>query len=442
MHGTLKLESEPGVGTTFTFSIPLAVAGHEATIGQRIKSLREFPVLIVDDNETNRVILHEIFTAWKMSPTLANSGADAIEQLAKAESESSECPFKLIVLDCMMPEMDGFELAHEIRRRYGESEVKLLMISSAARADDAARCEANHISRYLTKPVVQSELLDTILNVMELETADSGQQPGKIIPCRPLNVLVAEDGLANQHVAVGLLKAAGHTPTIACDGNEAVSRWETEKFDVILMDVHMPHCDGLEATQLIREREQQTGAHIPIIALTAAAMPEDAAACREAGMDDYLTKPIDPQTLQTMLSKFAVDELVELPTTMDVVSSSDTIPSQNVSHAGVANLEEAASRVAGGHEGLVRLAPIFEKECKELMQAIIQGIDDDDFESVHRAAHTLKGSAKLFQANLVSDLAFEIEVAASKKISEPLSRLVGELSNATKDLLLVLRTLK
>jgi PAS domain S-box-containing protein len=458
MQGKLQFESRVGFGTTFYFTLPFEQA---PSIGvdpkQQLKELGHLPVLVVDDNPTNRKILQEILTAWRFEPAMADGGKSALETMDAADQVGK--PFSLAILDCMMPEMDGFELAQQIRERHDKDQIKLIILSSATGGDDLERCEQLGISRYMTKPVVQSELLDTVLQVM-------GMQPEPTLPaveplpfCPPLKVLVAEDGIANQHVAVGMLQAAGHQTVVASDGREAIASWRDEPFDVILMDMHMPVMDGIEATQQIRAEEQATGAHIPIIALTAAAMKKDAQACKDAGMDGYLPKPIHPRTLQEMLARYAPPETVmteaELTTVNDrKTGTSFVLPGSTplgerladklANHELVAtdetiDLRAAASRVPGGLQGVRRLAEVFIPECQSLIQTLRDQIPDGDAGLVQRSAHTLKGAAQIFNAKKVSNAAQAIEQSAK---SHDLAVAVDELHELEQQSELMLRALK
>ena len=420
MQGNLWLESEPGKGTTFAFAIPMTVASDvRLPPAQRLTSLVDLEVLVVDDNSTNRRILDEILKAWQLHPTLANDGPEALRKIKTAKQTGKS--FRLAVLDFMMPNMDGFELAEQIRKEHSADDMKLIILSSATHSDHAKRCSDVGVERYMTKPVVQSELLDTLLQIMGIEehfVADTGDDP---IECPAMKILVAEDGLANQHVAVGLLKAAGHQATIASDGNEAVSKWRDGDFDAILMDMHMPEMDGLEATRTIRREEQQSSGHIPIIALTAAAMEEDAIACREAGMDDYLTKPIHPRSLQLKLRQYApadsppacIAGQLDSPTAAE---AGDVIASRDASEdlTDVVDLQAASQRVSGGLAGVFRLADIFKMECASLLEALHNSEAIQDAASAHCAAHTLKGSANLFVAKRVAEAAIDIEQHAKR----------------------------
>ncbi len=434
MHGELQLDSAPGMGTEFFFTAYFPIAKEQVVDAQQdLQTLQGTDVLLVDDNQTNLQILNEIFTAWKLTPQTAKSGLDALQKIKAASDEGR--PFRLAVLDCMMPEMDGFQLAEKIREHRSADELKLIILSSATSNDDTDRCRDWQISRYMTKPVVQSELLDTVLHVMQLREEIPKQSQQELPECAQLRVLVAEDGLANQQVAIGMLAAAGHVSVVASDGRQATARWKSEPFDLILMDMHMPIMDGLEATEAIRNHERTTGEHIPIIALTAAAMKEDAEACKAAGMDGYLTKPIHHHELQSMMARFAPkrsvleemdDDLVvheSSPLLEDALAetSSDFSGLEVLAEStGVIDLGAAASRVPGGLRGVRRLAEVFIPECQDLIKTLGQSIPDQDVAITQRAAHTLKGASNLFSATPVVNAAQALEAAAQS----------GEMGNA------------
>jgi CheY-like chemotaxis protein len=261
-------------------------------------------VLVVDDNGTNQQILLKMLMNWHTSPVAVHGGASAILTLREAHALGKAFP--LILLDAQMPEMDGFALAQAIRENPDLIAATIMMLSSAGQRGDAKRCRELGVAAYLTKPVGQEELLDAILNA--LEPAATQQISSGLITrhslresSTQLNILLAEDNAVNQALAVRLLQKRGHSVTVAANGKEALAALENKSFDVILMDVQMPEMDGFAATAAIRENEKISGAHLPIIAMTAHAMVGDRDRCLQAGMDDYISKPIRPEQLAKLL---------------------------------------------------------------------------------------------------------------------------------------------
>ena len=321
MGGHIWAESQVGEGSTFRFTVPFAVSAERAAehLPASPDSLVALPVLVVDDNATNRRILNEILTSWRMRPALADSGASALQTLKRAV-ELGE-PFPLVLLDAHMPEMDGFVLAERITRDPDLSSVTIMMLSSADLPSDVGRCRALGVAAYLSKPIQQAELLDTILTVLRappLATRRPGRAPDieHAASVRPLRILLAEDNAVNQKLVARILERRGHTVAITNDGAAAVSAWRSATFDVVLMDVQMPTMDGFEATATIRAYERMADGHVPIIALTAHAMKTDEQRCLAAGMDAYLSKPVQPKALIELTESLAAAQK-PLPTAGD-----------------------------------------------------------------------------------------------------------------------------
>jgi CheY-like chemotaxis protein len=262
------------------------------------------PVLIVDDNQTNRTVLAEMLRAKGMKPLAVESGEAALAMLEQARAAG--CPFPLALLDFQMPSMDGFTLAGRIRAQAGSRDTRLIMLTSAGQRGDAARCKDVGIEAYLLKPVKQSALLEAIahslgrpaaagLPLLTRHSLDAAR--------RKLRVLLAEDNPINQKLAVRILQNQGHWVKVANDGEEAVAAARSGEFDVILMDVQMPNMSGLEAAAAIRTLERGTGRHVPMVALTAHAMKGDQERCLAAGMDGYVSKPIQPNHLLEVMAQ-------------------------------------------------------------------------------------------------------------------------------------------
>jgi signal transduction histidine kinase/CheY-like chemotaxis protein len=293
MGGQLELKSETGMGSVFQFTLPLTLA--EALIPGRSISqsnLHGLAVLVVDDNQTNRHILDEMTRGWGMKPQTVDSGPRALAAMRNAAAVGR--PFRLVLLDMMMPDMDGFTVAEQMARSTDLGGPALIMLSSAHRDETARRAKATGIARFLLKPVRQSELLETIYAVLGITAEEEVPPSDEEVTAKQtvLRVLVAEDNPVNQRLALRLLERRGHMVKIVSDGNQAVEAVERDSFDVVLMDVQMPGVDGFQATAMIREREKEAGGHIPIIAMTAHAMRGDRERCLAAGMDGYIAKPL------------------------------------------------------------------------------------------------------------------------------------------------------
>jgi two-component system sensor histidine kinase/response regulator len=314
MGGKIWLESEPGVGSTFHFSVSLRSVDQPTDLPSLAHSavLENMPVLAVDDNETNLRILSEVLAGWGMKPVLAGSAGDAMVALKQASAAGT--PYQLVIVDAQMPGMDGFTLIERIQQDPGLTGASIMMLTSAGQRGDAARSREIGVSAYLTKPIGESELLDAVLRVLNMSLDQTGRR--QLItrhtlrePRKGLRILIVEDNLVNQHLAVRLVEKQGHAATTAANGREALEALANGIFDLALMDIQMPEMDGFEATRAIRRNETATGAHLPIIAMTAHAAPGDRERCLQAGMDAYVSKPIRVKEL------FAAIESVAGPVT-------------------------------------------------------------------------------------------------------------------------------
>ena len=309
MGGRMWVESEEGRGSSFHFTIRFGIGAPAAVAMQAaVADLKDSPVLVVDDNVTNRRLLGAMLEQWKMRATTVDSGDAALAALAEAHRRGS--PFRLVLLDVHMPGMDGFAVAEQIRDRPELAGATILMLTSEDRAGDAARCRRLGVTRYLIKPIVRRELLEDILDAFGHVPRNQTvvEQPAPAVRSGALRLLLAEDNIVNQRLATALLQRDGHTVVVVENGVEAVSVSSRERFDAILMDVQMPHMSGFDATAAIRMREEATGDHVRIIAMTAHAMEGDRDRCFAAGMDDYVAKPISLDALRRALASIAVKE--------------------------------------------------------------------------------------------------------------------------------------
>ena len=258
-------------------------------------------MLAVDDSATNRRILGQSLRVWGMRPVLESDGAAALVSLQQAAAEDN--PFPLVIVDARMPNMDGFSLVEHIKKNPRLSTSVIMMLTSNGQRGDATRCREMGVSAYLTKPVSESEFLEAILCALGMKS-DKTEKPQLITRHslrearrKSLRVLVVEDNPVNQLLAVRLVEKQGHSVVAVSSGRRAVEALDGGRFDLVLMDVQMPEMDGIEATNVIRQKEQKSGAHIPIIAMTAHAMQGDRERCLQAGMDAYVAKPVNTKDL-------------------------------------------------------------------------------------------------------------------------------------------------
>ena len=315
MGGRIWVRSEPNQGSCFQFTICFGVGPapeHHSPV--KYASLAGRTALLVDDNATNLRILADTLRKWEMHPTLASGAQDALEVLAAAHER--EQPFALIVTDVHMPEMDGFALVEQIAKYPQFAALPILMLTSAAQREDAERCRALGVSAFLTKPVRAAELNAAIAKVIAIPSPNSprsaaerprsvGRSPQERPPGTPTPViLLAEDNVVNQHLALRILEKEGYRVIVANNGRHALQVLEHQSIDLVLMDVDMPEMNGFEVTAFIRGQEKGTGDHIPIVALTAHAMQNFEQSCLAAGMDGYVPKPLRARHLIQLVDSF------------------------------------------------------------------------------------------------------------------------------------------
>lgn len=437
MGGEIHVQSEAGQGSTFTFTMEFTRQPERPPV--TMPELEHLRVLAVDDNATNRHILRELFTSWGLEVLIAQSAPEALAALDRAGSDGR--PIALVVTDMMMPDIDGFGLVERMRADPRLRETQVIMLTSSNRAEDAARCARMGIGAHLAKPIKQSRLMDTIVDVMGRSPRQPEKRPEEEVPRqRPLHILLAEDNAVNQRLAVVNLESWGHAVTVAHDGLEAVEAFTARSFDLILMDSQMPRMSGFEATAEIRRRESaRDGQRVPIIAMTANVMKGYREECLAAGMDGYVAKPMRRreliQEIARVVPRFLMAE--------ESAPAPPTSSAQDAATAVAAALFDPGALLESlnGNRSLaaemIRLC--LDEDAPRLLASLHEGLATRDWPAVEHAAHGIKGLVGEFHAPAAFAAAKQLEDAARGHESEMIPAHAHELQAEFDRLSIALR---
>ncbi|MFZ0412015.1 MAG: response regulator [Candidatus Acidiferrales bacterium] len=410
LGGRIWVESKQSEGSAFHFTARFKErSGTAENAGPALpEKLRGTRMLIADDNAMSRRILAELAASWGLRATAVESGEAALRELEGTKKSGRE--FRVILLDAHMPGMDGFETAKRIMKDGRLRGAALLLMTAAGKHEDVARAQRVGAKAALAKPVKRWELWEMVAAALHVpgsqnQHAQEDRLHGKKAR-RALRILVAEDNAVNQELAVRLLEKRGHHVALVENGRqaiEAVGKHSAGKqaFDLALMDVQMPEMGGLEATRLIREKEKQSGGHLPIVAMTAHAMQGDRKRCLDAGMDGYLAKPIEPRSFLETVEELAASG-----------GRSGATKGNPVTQAAEASSEETLlARFSGNRKLLQSLVKTFQEDCPKMMARIRAGLGERNAAGVAEGAHALKGSVGNFGGSPAFEAARRLEMA-------------------------------
>ena len=424
MDGRIKVTSELGVGSTFSVTLPLALAEAPASSALDLRELKGMSVLVVDDDEICRQVLEETLGRWQMKVVSVDSGATAVERVLG----SSDGPERLdlMILDVNMPGMNGFEVMERIRQDNASAPGVVMMLTLFDHSAEAARCQELGVETYLVKPVRQAELLNGLLRVLGKAVAPAPERSSEAEaqeasgPQR--RVLLAEDNIVNQEVAAGILRFYGHTVVVVGDGREAVAAVKAERFDMVFMDIQMPEMGGFQATHKIRDWEKQFGYRTPIVAMTAHAMKGDEERCLEEGMDGYLSKPISGEKVVAVMERILRPTdagarapeaaLAEAPGVPEACRSEEAHDGDGEPEAGqpaVIDYEALLRRCVNKVSLARRVLSLFEGTAVGLAAQLEQSLAEGDLEEAAKKAHTLKGASANIAAGPLRAITSEVE---------------------------------
>jgi PAS domain S-box-containing protein len=431
MNGAISVESEVDKGSCFSFFAEFYYCDEPDCEDKPVQvDLSYLHVLVIDDNRANRIILQELLSKWNIACVAVESGLSGLALLE--EYKNSENPFNLILLDVQMPEMDGFDFADEVRNNHDYKDVMIMMLSSLDVHQLLERKKAIQVEKYLIKPIKQAELYSALTQLTFLsQSPDKTYKPipshssaleqgnSSKIDCQPLKILLVEDNIMNQKLALAILQKKGWQVTVANNGLEALKILGDEIYDLILMDIQMPEMGGYEATAQIRAKEQNTGLHIPIVAMTAHTMKGDREKCLKAGMDEYVSKPIQVDKLYSAIERLTTrldNKQFASKQEVGITAADRLLANARISEKQRPPVDlEAVLKQMGGDEALVaEVLQVFAQDASESAAILKHAVENNNSLEVMRLAHGFKGVLGNMGAKKAMELAYTLEKAGKE----------------------------
>ena len=469
MGGAIGVESTPGIGSTFWFEIRFEKQPYEKKVTAPLAlvgpgNLAQTRILVVDDNQTNRLILTKNVEALGSRVDAVTSGAKALESLRNAHHAGD--PYHVVLLDMQMPGMDGEQTARAIKSDPAVKDVKIIILTSMGRRGDAVRLEALGCSGYLLKPVKQQLLFDAVVEALGRREQQLGLITRHTLSeqrKQGMRLLLAEDNSINQKLAVALLQKAGYSVDAVETGMQALEKVKEIPYSAVLMDVQMPEMDGYEATQGIRVWERERGSHIPIIAMTANAMQGDRERCLEAGMDDYVSKPLEPKVLFNVLDRWVQGHLAGeqsepvqdystggeaySPDFADGLFGESTLPGSHgtietnavsevssIIETPPVDFEDALRHFDGDRQFMMEMFKEYKDHLRGRIDEIYAALNDHDANRLCRLADNLKGVSLNFSADPLAAVALKLEELGRREDLTDAPALVAQLDAETQRL--------
>ena len=438
MGGEMNVESEYGKGANFSFTLGFskqAKITDESKV--RVKNLRGLNILIVDDNATNRIILKKMIEGFGATSHSTTSGKEGIDALLIAR-HTNAIPYDILLLDMQMPEMDGEQTARAIFSDPRNKNLSVVVLTSMGKRGDAKRLQKLGCAGYLLKPIKQEMLFNALVRVMN-EKAALPPGTGRLVTRhlvkeekrRKQRILLVEDNPVNQKVAIALLQKDGHSVEMVENGKKAVEKIIANTYNLVLMDVQMPVLDGISATRQIRAWEAGVS-HIPIIAMTAHAMQGDRERCLEAGMDDYLSKPLDKRSLFTMIDRWGIKPIIELEKVDEIARRARVSASLPSKSSLPVDIDSALPRFSNDIEFFNEMSKDFIAQIPVCIENMAKALAEKDAFALRRSAHYLHGISATFSAEKVTGLCVELEERSGQSCLEDGPEIITEIEEEAK----------